>query len=141
MGFLELVVIAIVGLLVIGPEKLPDTIKEGVVWFTRIKRAINNTRTEVEQQLGMDEIRRELHNEQIMESLNALKIENGEMERYQRSAEEIVADVNKRLEEEKLEELMIGEQVANHGERSILPDTVENTDSPASQNKPENNGS
>jgi len=58
MGFAELIVIAIVGLIVVGPDRLPQTIKSGLVWMGRIKRLINETRTEFEQQLGVDEIRR-----------------------------------------------------------------------------------
>ncbi len=115
MGFLELVVIAVVGLLVIGPEKLPDTIKVGVVWVSRIKRMISNTRNEIEQQIGMDEIRRELHNEEVLESLNAIKREGEELEYKSRSAEQLVSDVNKRLLDEKQEEFEIGNQIGNHG--------------------------
>ena len=73
MGLLELLVIAVVGLLVIGPERLPHALKSGLVWVGRIKRMLSDTRSEFEQQLGLDEIRREIHNEQIMESLNAVK--------------------------------------------------------------------
>ena len=115
MGFLELVVIAIVGLLVVGPEKLPDTIKVGVVWISRIKRMINNTKNEIEQQIGMDEIRRELHNEEVLESLNSIKKHSEEFEYKSRSAEELVSDVNQRLREEKLEDLNLGNQIGNHG--------------------------
>ena len=118
MGILELLVIAVVGLLVVGPEKLPDTIKVCVVWFSRIKRMLNSTRAEIEQQIGMDEIRRELHNEQVMESLKSMNLEQDSIQETARSASQLVADVNKRLEEEKLEELYIGEQKGNHPEPS-----------------------
>lgn len=64
-----MVVIAIVGLIVIGPDKLPETIRTVMLWFGRIKRTVTDTRTEFEQQLGLDEIRRELHNEQILKAL------------------------------------------------------------------------
>ena len=133
MGFLELVVIAVVGLLVVGPERLPDTIKVGVVWFSRVKRMIANTRAEVEQQIGMDELRREIHNEQVMETLNALKKEGEELEYTRRSAEDLVADVNQRLEDEKQEELFLGDQQGVHGEQhSITPETLSpNDDTPS----------
>ena len=73
MSFWELLVVIVVGLLVIGPERLPEALRTGALWFGRMKRAINNTRVEFEQQLGMDEIRRELHNEQVLASLRALE--------------------------------------------------------------------
>lgn len=125
MGFLELVVIAVVALLVVGPERLPDTIKVGVVWFSRIKRMIANTRAEVEQQIGMDELRREIHNEQVMETLNALKKEGEELDYSRRSAEDLVAEVNQRLVNDKLEEQLFGDQQAAHGkDNSILPEST-----------------
>ncbi|WP_096085626.1 Sec-independent protein translocase protein TatB [Agaribacterium haliotis] len=73
MSFWELLVIVVVGLLVIGPERLPEALRTGAMWMGRMKRAINNTKAEFEQQLGMDEIRRELHNEQVLASLRELE--------------------------------------------------------------------
>ena len=72
-GFFELVLIAIVGLVVIGPEKLPTTIRTGALWFGRIKRSISEARQEVEKQLGADEIRRELHNETVLRNLEKMR--------------------------------------------------------------------
>lgn len=73
MSFAEILVIAVVALVIVGPERLPDAIRTGMLWFGRIKRTINETKTEFENQLGVDEIRRELHNEQVMKSLKALE--------------------------------------------------------------------
>lgn len=68
-GFFELLVIAIVGLVVIGPERLPGTVRAIALWLGRIKRGIRDTRQEIEQQIGADEIRRQLHNEEVMQRL------------------------------------------------------------------------
>ena len=62
-GFLELLIIAVVGLLVIGPDQLPQTLRSIGLWVGRFKRALQNTRSEFEQQIGADDIRRQLHNE------------------------------------------------------------------------------
>ncbi len=70
-GFFELILIAIVGLLVIGPERLPETARSAGLWIGRLKRTLRDTRSELEQQLGADEIRRQLHNEEVMRSLEA----------------------------------------------------------------------
>lgn len=79
-GFLELVIIAVVGLFVIGPERLPGALRTGALWFGRIKRNLLETRREIERQIGADEIRRELHNEQIMHNLNKIKDTRAELE-------------------------------------------------------------
>lgn len=60
MGFTELLLVGIVGLLVIGPERLPGTIRTTMVWVNRIRRSFNDVRTEVE---------RELHNDAVMQEL------------------------------------------------------------------------
>jgi len=79
-GFLELMVIAIVGLFVIGPERLPSTIRTIALWVGRIKRNLLETRREIEQQLGADDIRRELHNEQVMREWEKMKDVRKELE-------------------------------------------------------------
>jgi sec-independent protein translocase protein TatB len=69
-GFLELLIIAVVGLLVIGPEQLPQTLRSIGLWVGRFKRALQQTRNEFEQHIGADDIRRQLHNEEVMKRLN-----------------------------------------------------------------------
>ncbi len=71
-GFFEIFVISVIALFVIGPEKLPETIKTFSLWFGRFKRGLRETRRELEQQIGADDIRRELHNEEVMRNLSNL---------------------------------------------------------------------
>lgn len=59
-GFAELIIIAIVGLLVIGPERLPGAIRTGTAWLGRIKRGFNDIKREVEQELHNDGVMQEL---------------------------------------------------------------------------------
>lgn len=91
-GFFELLVIGVVALLVIGPERLPDTIRSAALWWGRLKRAIQSTRTEIEQQIGADDIRRQLHNEEVMQRLQATQAD------IQRTVKENVADIQQALD-------------------------------------------
>lgn len=59
-GFAELIVIGVVGLLVIGPERLPGTIRTASLWLNRIRRGFNEIKQEVQQ---------ELHNDSVMQDL------------------------------------------------------------------------
>ena len=70
-GFLELVLIAVVSLVVLGPERLPVALRHIGLWIGRFKRSYNNIRSEIEREIGADDIRRQLHNEEIMRNLNA----------------------------------------------------------------------
>jgi sec-independent protein translocase protein TatB len=66
-GFSELLLVGLVALLVLGPERLPVAARMAGLWIGRIKRSFNSLKTEVERELGADEIRRQLHNENILE--------------------------------------------------------------------------
>ncbi len=68
-GFAELVLIFIVGLLVLGPERLPAVVREVSLWLGRLRRSFNAIRDEIEREVGADEIKRQLHNESILKSL------------------------------------------------------------------------
>ena len=68
-GFFELVTVFIVMLLVIGPEQLPTAARTLGLWFGRIKRSFNTVRKDIEDQLGIDDVRRQLHNESILKEL------------------------------------------------------------------------
>jgi sec-independent protein translocase protein TatB len=59
-GFAELVIIAIVALLVIGPERLPETIRTASAWVGRLRRGFNDIKREVQQELHNDAVMQEL---------------------------------------------------------------------------------
>ena len=59
-GFSELVIIAVVSLLVIGPERLPGAIRTGSMWLNKIKRGFNDIKREVQQELHNDEVMQQL---------------------------------------------------------------------------------
>ena len=59
-GFAELIIIAVVGLLVIGPERLPGTIRTASLWLNRIKRGFNDIKQEVQQEIHNDAVIQEL---------------------------------------------------------------------------------
>ena len=61
-GFAELLLIGVVGLLVVGPEQLPGAVRTVLAWLNRFRRSFDQIRTEV---------RRELHNDEIVQRLKA----------------------------------------------------------------------
>ena len=48
---------------------MPEAVRTVGLWIGRFKRGLRETRSEIERQMGMDDIRRQLHNEDIMRSL------------------------------------------------------------------------
>jgi len=72
-GFSELLVIGVIALVVMGPERLPETVRTISLWIGRMKQKLSSARQELENEVGMDEIRRQLQNEKIMRDLDAVK--------------------------------------------------------------------
>ena len=68
-GFFELLLIAVVGLIVIGPKRLPETIRFVGLWAGRIRRRLSAAKKEFEQEFGIDDVRRQLHNETVLKEL------------------------------------------------------------------------
>lgn len=59
-GFTELLLIGVVGLLVIGPERLPGAIRTTTAYIGRLRRGFDEVKAEVQ---------RELHNDEVMQQL------------------------------------------------------------------------
>ncbi len=85
-GFTELLLVAVVGLIVVGPEKLPSTLRTGMGYFRQFKRSVSNIRHEVERELALDEwhdefdeektqLRQSLGYDELQESFDSLKHE------------------------------------------------------------------
>ncbi|MFK7731081.1 MAG: Sec-independent protein translocase protein TatB [Pseudomonadales bacterium] len=68
-GFAELLAIAVVGLLVIGPEQLPGTVRTVMLWLGRLRSSFSDVRRDIEREIGAEDIRRQLHNESVMREL------------------------------------------------------------------------
>nr|WP_237332774.1 Sec-independent protein translocase protein TatB [Zobellella iuensis] len=59
-GFWELIVISVVGLLVLGPERLPVAIRTVSRLFKTVRDTANAVKTELAQELKMEELHRDL---------------------------------------------------------------------------------
>ncbi|EAQ97425.1 Sec-independent protein translocase protein TatB [Congregibacter litoralis] len=75
-GFAELLIIGVVALIVVGPERLPDAVRTASAWLNRLRRGFNDIKQEVQQ---------ELHNDAVMKDLKALKDSSEELRRETQS--------------------------------------------------------
>ena len=64
MGFTEMMLIGIVALIVIGPERLPGVARTAGKYIGRLKRFVTSVRADVEQELRADELRQILAEQQ-----------------------------------------------------------------------------
>lgn len=59
-GMFELVLIAVMGLVVLGPERLPVAVHSISRWITTIKRMANSVKDELEQELKIEQLQSDL---------------------------------------------------------------------------------
>src|SRR5512135_3082145 len=57
-GFSELVVIAVVALIVIGPERLPKVARTAGLLYGRLQRYVSAVKSDISREIQLDEIRR-----------------------------------------------------------------------------------
>ena len=60
LGFSELVVIAVVALIVLGPERLPKAARFAGLWIRRGRAQWHSVRSEFEREMAADELKRSL---------------------------------------------------------------------------------
>jgi sec-independent protein translocase protein TatB len=57
-GFAEILIVSVVALLVLGPDKLPIAVKTCGMWVGRIKRSVTAIQHEISEELRVEELRR-----------------------------------------------------------------------------------
>ena len=72
-GFPELLIVALVLLLVVGPERLPEVLRTVGRVVGSARRSFDTLKAELEREVGADDLRRELHNARIMEDAKRLE--------------------------------------------------------------------
>ena len=72
-AFSELILVAVISLIVMGPNRVPETVRSVGLWVGRIRQAISSAKRELENEVGMEEIREKLHNEEVLRNINETK--------------------------------------------------------------------
>jgi sec-independent protein translocase protein TatB len=58
---------------VLGPERLPSALRTLGLWLGRLRRSFDSVKQEIEREIGMDDVRRQLHNEMVMGELKRIE--------------------------------------------------------------------
>ena len=68
-GFFELLLILLVGLVVLGPKKLPEAVKSVSRFLLWLKRQTNKVKQEINKTFGLNEVYQDSRNEEILKDL------------------------------------------------------------------------
>ena len=91
-GFWELTTIAVIALLVIGPDKLPDVARTAGKWVGRARRFVGDVKSDIDRELKQEELRKAISEDvgldEIKEIMNTddFRIDEDETPSYQVSA-------------------------------------------------------
>ena len=78
-AFAELFLLSVIALVILGPQRLPELMRTLGLWMGRMRRIYHSVKQEIDREVGMDDIRRQLHNEQIMGELKQVEAEAKEI--------------------------------------------------------------
>jgi len=74
-GFLEIAIILILGLIIIGPSRLPEVIKSWLKFYRKFQNHLSKFKNDLEKDIGTDELKKDVFNEMRMEELEGFEKE------------------------------------------------------------------
>jgi sec-independent protein translocase protein TatB len=70
-GFTEMMIIAVVALVVLGPERLPKVAKQAGEWMGKLRRYVDDVKSDINRQMELDELRK--LKSQVQDAAQSLK--------------------------------------------------------------------
>lgn len=135
-GFSELVLVFIVGLVVLGPKRLPIAIRTVMGWVRTIRGLAHNVQTELAQELKLQELQESIKKAEAL-NISNLSPELGKtVEELKQSAAKMQADLNnakgeiQRLTEEEVADIQ--GKIEKESE-NLSAQAVENTEKSAKE--------
>ncbi|MGN8495215.1 Sec-independent protein translocase protein TatB [Helicobacter pylori] len=108
MGFFEILVVLIVAIIFLGPEKFPQAVVDVVKFFRAVKKTLNDAKDTLDKEINIEEIKKETLEyqklfENKVESLKGVKIEELEdakvtAENEIKSIQDLMQDYKQSLE-------------------------------------------
>ena len=82
-GFWELMLIGLVALLVFGPERLPQLVRETSLWMRKVRSVVGSAKTEIDRELQLYELRQtmEAKRQQFAQEVQSLENDAAELKR------------------------------------------------------------
>lgn len=68
-GFWEIIMVMLVALIVVGPERLPGLARTVGFWVGKAKRMVADVKTEIHEQMAAEELKKALDEQDLMEDV------------------------------------------------------------------------
>jgi len=78
-GFLELLLLGAVGLVVVGPERLPGLMRTTGRWVGAARRTVANIKRQAEDELNLAGIQQEIHESSVVRDIRDTAMNLGEV--------------------------------------------------------------
>jgi sec-independent protein translocase protein TatB len=153
-GFWELAIIAVIALLVIGPERLPKAARTVGLWVGRARRMVTDVKADIDREIresDLAELKKageELKNtKSAVESAGAQIIEDSELGELKKTREELKVakgefeSVKEELKTAKSEVESVGRNLADSGSMNSVGESKESGTPPPPADPNENNTS
>ncbi|MBR9804964.1 twin-arginine translocase subunit TatB [bacterium] len=121
-GFQELLLISVLALIILGPDRLPAAVRTFTLWSSRLKASINQIKQDIGEEINIDEIRRDVHNEELMRTL--------EKKRHSSLLNPSIDPSIKNTHEESHDPFLDGDDYLDSSNRDPLPTNNDTSDQP-----------
>ena len=94
-GFWEIILILMVALIVVGPERLPGLARTAGLLVGKAKRLVSDVKAEIDQELAADELKKALNKQEAMSDVYEI------IEETRKVTSDIKQEINKPVENDK----------------------------------------
>lgn len=74
-GMQEMLLVGVVALIILGPQRFPIAIRAVVLWVTRLRSGVDSVKNELQQEFGLDELRQQINSQELMQPIQQIKDE------------------------------------------------------------------
>ncbi|OCQ53427.1 Sec-independent protein translocase protein TatB [Photorhabdus australis subsp. thailandensis] len=125
-GFSELLLVMVIGLVVLGPERLPVAVKTVAGWIRALRSLAANVQNELAQELKLQELQESLKKVQEEAGLQNLSPElKASMDELKEAAESL----KKAYQNEPDEESMKASEINKVAQKSVIPQVTDSSES------------
>ncbi len=141
MGFSEILIILVIGIIFLGPEKLPEAMVKIAKFFNMFKKTINEAKESIDQELRIEELKKEAmeYKRKLHETTSSVKssIYMDEFEQIKNSTSDFGETLKKSIEEpiKETKELTNLKEKPKKEEEPDIPKTSKDTKSNKEESK------